>query len=87
MEELFRESESIGEGYFAITLARYDPETGVLVVDQQGSRPDENGGTTTLEHPTPRRVLETFTMRSAALRHVVELADQWIGIVRNGVAQ
>ena len=86
MEELFRESADLGEGYFAITLAHYDTETGVLVVDQLATGPGDAGEVQTLPAPAPRRVLDTVHGRSAAIRYGVALADEWIGIVRNGVA-
>ena len=86
MEELFRESTEVGGGYFAVTIARYDAETGVLVVDQQATGPSDTGEAQTLPGPGPRRVLETVHGRSTAVRYVITLADDWIGIVRGSVA-
>ena len=85
MEELFRESEAAGEGTFAVTLARYDQETGVLVVDQQATSQNghDRSGIHIMDSPPPRRILETFTARNGAIRRVVELADEWLLMVRS----
>ena len=86
MEELFRESTDIGSGFFAVTLAQYDADAGVLVVDQQATRLSDAGEAEVLPGPGPRRIEDTACSRSAAIRYVVAIADEWIGIVRGSVA-
>lgn len=86
MEELFRESADVGGGYYAVTLARYNAETGELVVEQQATGPGGGEALATLESPPPRQVKDTVAGRGTAIRYAVALADDWIGIVRGSVA-
>lgn len=86
MEELFQESAEVGEGYFAVTHARYDAETGGLVVEQYATSVHDGGEAQVLDAPAARQVVETVLGRSAAIRYVVSLADNWIGIVQGSLA-
>lgn len=86
MEELFRESADVGGGYFAVTLAHYEAESGLVVVEQQATGPGELGGLETLTVPEPRRIEDTIPGRSQALRYVIIQADHWIGLVRGSLA-
>ncbi len=86
MEELFREAADVGGGYFAITLAHYDSETGLLLLEQQATGPGETGGLQPLTVPQPRQIQDTVPGRSQALRYAIIQADHWIGIVRGSLA-
>ena len=86
MEELFQESAEVGEGYFAVTHARYDAETGALHVEQSATSVHDGSEALALAAPAPRQVVETVHGRSAAIRYVVALADSWIGVVQGSLA-
>ena len=84
MKTLF--DETVGQ---AVTTAQYDKGTRVLVVDQHAialgtgnvRRPPIK------EDPPPRRILETHDSRSAALRRVIALADEWSALVDQSVGE
>lgn len=86
MEELFQESAEIGAGFFAVTHARYDATRGALEVEQYATSTRDRDAAEILPAPPPRHVQENIPVRSVAIRYVVTLADDWIGIVRGSVA-
>ena len=86
MEELLREATDVGGGYCAVTVAQYDAETGVLVVDQAAMGPDGAGEAQPLPVPEPRRIVDTVHGRDQALHYASAQAEHWVGIVRGSVA-
>lgn len=91
MDEIFFEWTKLDEtnsellasdGVGATTLAFYEPELHVLVVDQFVADVSRQGEPTIYLTKISRRFLETHATEAAAVRRTIALADEWLGVVK-----
>jgi hypothetical protein len=91
MDEIFFEWTQLDEtnsqllasdGVGATTLAYYEPELRVLVVDQFVADATRQTQPTMYLMKISRRFLETHDTEAAATRRAVALADEWLAVVR-----
>lgn len=91
MDEIFFEWTQLDEtnsellasdGVGATTLAFYEPELHVLVVDQFVADVTRQGQPTMYLAKVTRRFLETHETEAAAVRRTIALADEWLTVVK-----
>lgn len=75
------EIERDGYTAYADTVAYWDKSTGVLCVDQRNVNWRDYDDALL----PPRRILETITQKPAAQRRAIELADEWIELIRAAI--
>jgi hypothetical protein len=92
MDEIFFEWTQLNEtnsqllasdGVGATTLAYYEPELRVLVVDQFIADASRQTEPTVYFMKTARRFLETQDTEATAIRRAIALADEWLGEVKD----
>jgi hypothetical protein len=71
--------ERWADSIFVSTKAYWDKDLDVIVVDQ--------GLDDYTDLPDSRRILETIYGKAKALRRAIELADEWIALVRSAIPQ